>query len=432
MKMSAERLALMDAPDPVANDFGNEIPFSEPVASFDHSRSRPLIVLILDNRNRIIRAAVGHRGYSGGTALSQLQLTANVASDPITTGPYVAAVPARFRQRIRATIEKNGLVSPAASWALLERLAEQRAIRSVILSANRISHNPIEDFTERQQLRIQQERDAGFTAMLIAGIDRKPYLDQSSGRVESGRWFMDQVIDSRLREDPMVINDAQLFPGFSAFQRHISGAVRVRQNNVVLSIFMVNRQPLEELTGTDLIYYNETFGSFVMVQYKAMEPGHDGDVFRLPNERLDEEIERMRSFEAELDPPENLQSLPTAFRFHHGGFFLKFCPRTMQQPTEPDLVPGMYFPLDHWTLLNNQNHLAGQRGGRALRFLKAHPFTNADRYLNNSEFAMLVKGGWVGTAINQSRSLRDVIASSLRSGRSVTLATARALTEGNE
>jgi len=43
---------------------------------------------------------------------------------------------------------------------------------------------------------------------------------------------------------------------------------------------MANKLPLEEQTGADLIYYNETFSSFVMVQYKAMNPGTEGQEFR--------------------------------------------------------------------------------------------------------------------------------------------------------
>ena len=33
-----------------------------------------------------------------------------------------------------------------------------------------------------------------------------------------------------------------------------------------LTVIMANRTPLEEQTGADLIYYNETYGAFVLVQ----------------------------------------------------------------------------------------------------------------------------------------------------------------------
>jgi len=36
-------------------------------------------------------------------------------------------------------------------------------------------------------------------------------------------------------------------------------------------VIMANRLPLEEQTGADLIYFNEAYSAFVLVQYKAME-----------------------------------------------------------------------------------------------------------------------------------------------------------------
>jgi hypothetical protein len=57
---------------------------------------------------------------------------------------------------------------------------------------------------------------------------------------------------------------------------------------------MANRLPLEEQTGADLIYYNETFRSFILVQYKAMEEGSHGPEFRWQlNDHLADEINRM-------------------------------------------------------------------------------------------------------------------------------------------
>jgi hypothetical protein len=38
--------------------------------------------------------------------------------------------------------------------------------------------------------------------------------------------------------------------------------------------------PVEEQTGADLIYYNETYSAFVLVQYKAMEQAKGGAEFR--------------------------------------------------------------------------------------------------------------------------------------------------------
>jgi hypothetical protein len=55
-----------------------------------------------------------------------------------------------------------------------------------------------------------------------------------------------------------------------------------------------SRLKLEEQTGADLIYYNETYRSFVLVQYKSMDRGLKGPEFRWrKNDKLSEEIARM-------------------------------------------------------------------------------------------------------------------------------------------
>ena len=109
---------------------------------------------------------------------------------------------------------------------------------------------------------------------------------------------------------------------------------------------MANRLPLEEQTGADLIYYNETYHSFIMVQYKAMENGSDGPEFRWqPNDRLADEIERMESLLAELGKAPNSQT-PGSFRLHNNPFFLKFCPRIIFNPYPCPASTGSLNVLD--------------------------------------------------------------------------------------
>ena len=163
--------------------------------------------------------------------------------------------------------------------------------------------NPLLTLPGQQQLRLQEESDAALTAMLIAGIDRNVHLEDQLTPTPEKRWFLEMVTEPRLREDPMIMNDLQTFPGFDAFERHVSGAVRFHQEQILLTVLLINRQPLEELTGTDLIYYNETFRSFIMVQYKAMEKEGDDHVFRLPNSDLEKELDRMRKFQNRFGVP---------------------------------------------------------------------------------------------------------------------------------
>ncbi len=419
MRLISTRLAKLDLHEEQDDSSGD---FSEPVTAFQYPRSSPLVVLVLDDNDRIIRAAVGYRGYSGGTDLSQVSLSHNTRVAEVSIAQTLEKVQKRFQQWVRSAIKSNGLLSPGASKALLTVLAtDDTDLASVIRSAKLKQLNPLSKLSPSHQLRMQQERDAGFTAMLIAGIQREAIIEHAVESIESNDWFLDKVIDVRLREDPMAMNDAMTFPGFTLIRQHVSGAFRLQQDRTQLSIFLINRQPLEQLTGTDLIYLNEAFSSFVMVQYKAMEREGNIDVFRFPNTQLTEEMGRMLAMQKDLDAITSSSTLQ-GFRLNPRPFFLKFCPRLLQQPTEPDLVPGMYFPLDHWQLLEGDDSLRGSNGGMVLRFQQKSPVTNADRYLSNSDFASFVRGGWLGTTVCQSQILQQAIELTLSRGRSVTLA----------
>jgi hypothetical protein len=81
----------------------------------------------------------------------------------------------------------------------------------------------------------------------------------------------------------MLATDFSVLPGFEAIRTHPFAAREFRSSDdpsLRLTVIMANRLPLEEQTGADLIYYNETFRSFILVQYKAMEEGSHGPEFR--------------------------------------------------------------------------------------------------------------------------------------------------------
>jgi hypothetical protein len=127
---------------------------------------------------------------------------------------------------------------------------------------------------------------------------------------------------------------------------------------------MANRLKLEEQTDADLIYYNETYCSFVLVQYKSMDRGSKGPELRWrKNDKLSEEIARMDVL------LETLGTLPAdesvaSFRLHTNPFFLKLCPRIIFNPDDKGLFPGMYLPLDLWRRLARDPATRGIHGGR--------------------------------------------------------------------
>lgn len=193
------------------------------------------------------------------------------------------------------------------------------------------------------------------------------------------------------------------------------GAAVFRKDGVRLTVVMANRHALEEQTGADLIYRNESFGSFVFVQYKAMEHEADRAVFRLPNEQLAKELARMTALSKQLDDCEPEFAIG-GFRLMANPFFLKLCPRLTFDPDDTGLTKGMYIPLEYWRRLETDPCIEGARGGRGITY------ENVGRYFANTDFVSLVARGWVGTAGMQTQILDEVIREAVASGRTVTIA----------
>jgi len=218
----------------------------------------------------------------------------------------------------------------------------------------------------------------------------------------------------------MVIADAEAFPGFDLIERDVQTATKVfSKGSTRLRITMANRQPLEAQTGADLIYFNETYQSFVMVQYKAMrDTARHGtirtNVYR-PDVQLDEEIRRMDEVSAAIAHIPATNALRD-YRLNSEPFYLKLCPNTNLNLDDKGLFPGMYLPLEYWKLLIVDPTTEGRRGGRIVGF------ENVRRKLSNTDFIQLVASGFIGSRLYQSEFLHTLISKVLQQGKSVTLA----------
>ena len=218
----------------------------------------------------------------------------------------------------------------------------------------------------------------------------------------------------------MVVHDLMHLPGFDILKAMPYNAAVFESDSERLTVILANRLPLEEQTGTDLIYYNETFQSFVMVQYKAMEREDDdkGNMtagFRLPNHQLAEKITRMDALLAELKACE-VNTAHDGFRLTDNPFFLKLCPRLVFNPDNIGLVPGMYLPLNYWKLIEQHPGIKGPRGGRRVTY------ENVGRHFDNSAFTTVVAKAWVGTTPSQSSVLASAIRQTLQTGKAVAIA----------
>lgn len=398
---------------------------SEPVGKFDHGFRAPLVVLACFADDAITHIADGRKGVSAGTGLVRLNLDSLERLErPITFAELLDHAPNRIRRYLRRVVDAGGKLPPKTFVAVVNTLLEM--LPSLAARLERFSGRRDEivaRLTERARMNLAVQKETLATALQISGIGSNQITAwyPASGQALS---FLDGLPQAQVREDAAVISDYSSIPGFESI-RNLPFAARVFQNesdpSIRLTVIMANHLPLEQETGADLIYFNETYQSFVLVQYKSMDRGSNGPEFRwTEGDQLAIEIASMDSLLAQIRAAQDDPS-PASFRLHSNPCFLKLCPRMLFNPDDKGLFKGLYLPLDLWRSLANDPVTEGPRGGRVLTY------NNVGRKLTNGEFIQLVSNSWVGTTVPQSKFLKEVIENVIKSGRTVTLAVKRVL-----
>jgi hypothetical protein len=350
--------------------------------------------------------------------MRRINLTEIIALEqPVTFAAIRARTNSRFQRRLHNRLVSGGLLSPRLFRELVEAVSAVAPDSVAILARFSVARQErIDKLPDKTRAALAEQKEVVATALTISGIDRSELAEWDVPEKLESSSFLDGLPQVRLREDPMVTHDLINFPGLNFIRSQPHQSVVFANSETTLTVILANRQPLEEVLGTDLIYYNETFKSFVMVQYKAMEEGLDNEhVFRLPSAQLDLEINRMNKVLLEL-----VKCAPNTdadgHRLNANPFFLKLCPRLQFNPDAEGLVRGMYFPLDYWCLLVDHPDTMGPKGGKLVSY------GNSRRYFDNTSFLAIVSQAWVGTTPAQSNVLEVLIREILSSGRAVALA----------
>ncbi len=415
-------LLTKDRMDAFLGCVAEERAFAEPVADFQHSRRAPLVCFVVD-AGKLTHIGLGHRGVRAGTGLSRLNIDkTEELSEPISVRKLLNRLPKRNAASIRKRFQSGGLLTEKGFSAVVETIRPLARQASALLdrfSETRTAR--IRRLPDKARENLAQQKEAVLTALSIAGLSRDPVQEWTPSD-ETPVSFLDGLPSVRLREDPMVVNDMQNLPGFDVIKTYPYGAAvfESEETSERLTVILANRLPLEKQTGTDLLYFNETYQSFVMVQYKAMEradrkSGIPIYLYRLPNAQLKEEIDRMDAVLSALKACAPNKGIG-GFRLTENPFFLKLCPRLVFNPDDVGLVPGMYLPLDYWKLLENDPGIKGPKGGLRITY------ENAKRHFDNTSFTTVVSKAWAGTTPSQSQVLQDVIRTTLETGKAVAIA----------
>lgn len=400
----------------------DERSFAEPVADFQHSRNAALVCFIVDG-GKLTHIGLGRRGVRAGTGLSRLNIEkVETLPEPLSVRKILNRLPKRFAASVRKRFQSGGLLTDKGFSATVESIRQIAPQASALLERfSQARTERIHRLSDRARKNLAQQKEAVLTALSIAGLDRDP-VQEWVPSAETPVSFLEGLPVARLREDPMVIHDMMNLPGFDLIKTlpYNAAIFESEATSERLTVILANRLPLEEQTGTDLIYFNETYQSFVMVQYKAMErtdrkSGIPLYLYRLPDAQLKEEINRMNVVLGALKACAPNSDIG-GFRLTENPFFLKLCPRLVFNPDDVGLVPGMYLPLDYWKLLETSPGIKGPKGGLRITY------ENAQRHLDNTSFTTVVSKAWVGTTPSQSMVLQDVVRETLKTGKAVAIA----------
>lgn len=422
LKVPSERREVLLNEAENGGSFYRSTPFvAEPVPNFDHSRRAPLVVFASFDDGKITHIADGKRGASAGTGLARLNMQdLKPLARPIPFEELKSGVPKRVQAHLERVLSGGGILPPKTLGAFVDRIVELDAsVGGRLARFSERRREALRRFEPRAKENLALQKETLGIALEISGISRDELLAWQPAE-SSQQSFLDGLPGAQVREDAMLLADFSTMPGFETISEvtHYGSKVFAKAEDpaVQLTVIMANRLPLEQQTGADLIYFNEAYRSFVMVQYKAMEKGKDQAEFRWQaNDQFVQEIARMDALLAELGKIKSGTD-PDGYRFSENPFFLKFCPRVVFNPDDKGLFKGIYLPLDLWKRAESAGRLKGSKGGNVLTF------GNVGRRINNSEFVGLVSGSWVGTSIEQSAILRPLIREVLASGKTVTFA----------
>ncbi|HDZ45394.1 hypothetical protein LCGC14_0193190 [marine sediment metagenome] len=230
--------------------------------------------------------------------------------------------------------------------------------------------------------------------------------------------FISGIASRHIQEESALQHDLVNWEGESA-QFHEMGVSSFQQGSRILDIVYANKNSLEHTLGVDLIYYNQEFHSFVLVQYKLMKDKSDAEgYYYRPDGQLEKELARMDEFSKQYPADSEINS-HEQYRLNPDGFLFKMVPCRGVQAASSQLISGMYITREYMQFLLGNGGPKGKNGGRIISF------KNSPRYLTNTEFSSSVNRGWIGSKMNQSDILEKIVKVFLETGRAIIVAVER-------
>ncbi|MCG3175187.1 MAG: hypothetical protein MOGMAGMI_00109 [Candidatus Omnitrophica bacterium] len=401
-----------------------ETTFTDTFSDKDWGFRKRDVVGIVYPDNIIRFWALAEKGGKVATAKVRIKFT-HIKATEISIDDLGISLPNKLRSHyVRASRGAGGRI-PVATWQALKKALREIDHDSyqAILELERLRDSAGQIISSRGLETLVQQRDAVGVALDIFDPTQRCRKDVVSNWTmppgDMGRSFLDGLGKVRCIEDNLISSDANAF-GRSDSTRNMVGGVIIAVGGRKLETFNVNRTAIEQSLGVDLIYWNEAFQSWVLVQYKIAEDDTEtrGKHYR-PDAGFREQLSRMREFRAKHPDLWTPSAGNLNYRLCGDGFFFKFCTRMQLVVMSERLTPGFYVPrLLVESYLTEQSSL-GSKGGELIKF------TSESRWISNSLFTQLVADSWIGTRGATTQVISEIIRRSLAAGRSVVMCRAR-------
>lgn len=415
---------------------GDLSPFTDALSVRDWVLGGVTIALLSFSEDTIDFICLARKRKQVVTSKNRVEFSSIVSLSPIS----IKALEARLSQQIQKHFIRVsrgvGGIFPQATWLLLLDAikAERPGIASEIdrlvgllqFSGYRITGDSAEILLqERDALGIALDIFSGSNKLRdrvlgewapseeqLAEIDEEEQTAELAPRVGGISSFIKGIPKQYLQEEAAIQHDLFNWPGMTPM--HAAGVSVFNSGDRRLEVIYANRNSLEQTLGVDLLYYNESFQSFVLVQYKLMRE-ENGEMLYRPDPQLRSELALMDSFSTANRLTGSI-STHEQFRLNDDGFMLKLVPQKGLRPASGELIKGMYVAREYMNFLIGPNGPVGPRRGSKITF------ENAPRYMTNSQFTAFVNEGWIGTRGVQSSDIRTMLERFYETGRALVVA----------
>lgn len=293
------------------------------------------------------------------------------------------------------------LTGNAAEIMLQERDAVGIAL-DIFSGSNKLRERVLGEWAPKED-QISELNEAEKTAHLLSSPD-------------SASSFLNGIpAEYIIQEESAIQHDLFNWPEMTPM--HQAGVSVFKAGDRRLEVIYANRNDIEHTLGVDLLYYNEAYELFVLVQYKLMRNEGDVAVYR-PDHQLREELRLMDEFSNQHSSSAPITA-HEQYRLSADGFMLKLVPRKGLRPATGELIKGMYLTREYMHFLLGPHGPRGPAGGNQINF------ENTTRYMTNSQFTSLLNGGWIGTRGVQTEVIRAMIKQFYETGRALVVARER-------